>query len=328
MATIEALNVKSTIEELIKNCKTNITVYTDSSSAKSITSRRGVTRKTKHIELRQLFVQELVANGTLQVTKVGTLSNPADIFTKFVSSETIQRQLHAVGLRSTKFIHAIHAIRCIRSDLVEVCETKAHETRAMAIRNFDITKFPEAEWPKTYDEWDEVWPDPPEITEAEVGVMLDDIDLDFDQRQTDYICEMNTKLHWPIFNDAILPTQIAYRAMTNLSYANGRAKNGCPICARLLTDDYKTYRDVQEMPNDDLTDVIRLVSEPYWPWRSQVIDDNANPDDSRSTKKTDDSKKNKDEQEPKVPFELTAIPDRREGVLNDSADSVIASIYS
>ena len=328
MATIEALNVKSTIEELIKNCKTNITVYTDSSSAKSITSRRGVTRKTKHIELRQLFVQDLVANGTLQVTKVGTLSNPADIFTKFVSSETIQRQLHAVGLRSTKFIHAIHAIRCIPSDLVEVCETKAHETRAMAIRNFDITKFLEAEWPKTYYEWDEVWPDPPEITEAEVGVMLDDIDLDFDQRQTDYICEMNMKLHWPIFNDAILPTQIAYRAMTNLSYANGRAKNGCPICARLLTDDYKTYRDVQEMPNDDLTDMIRLVSEPYWPWRSEVINDNANPDDSRSTKKTDDSKKNKDEQEPKVPFELTAIPDRREGVLNDSADSVIASIYS
>ena len=196
------------------------------------------------------------------MTKVGTLSNPADIFTKFVSSETIQRQLRAVGLRRTKFIHAIHAIRCKLSDLVEVCETKAHETRAMAIRNFDITKFLEAEWPKTYYEWDEIWPDPPEITEAEVGVMLDDIDLDFDQRQRDYICEMNTKLHWPIFNDAILPTQIAYRAMTNLSYANGRAKNGCPICARLLTDDYKTYRDVQEMPNDDLTDMIRLVSEP------------------------------------------------------------------
>ena len=52
-------------------------------------------------------------------------------------------------------------------------------------------------------------------------------------------CEMNTKLHWSTFNDddAIFPTQIAYRAMTNLSYANGRAKNGCPMCARLLTDD-------------------------------------------------------------------------------------------
>ena len=98
MTTIEALNVKSTIEELIKNCKTNITVYTDSSSAKSITSRRGVTR--------------------------GTLSNPADIFTKFVSSETIQRQLHAVGLRCTKFVHAIHAIRCVPSDLLKFARQK------------------------------------------------------------------------------------------------------------------------------------------------------------------------------------------------------------
>ena len=82
------------------------------------------------------------------------------------------------------------------------------------------------------------------------------------------------------------------------------------------------------MPNDDLTNMIRLVSEPYWPWRSEVIDDNTNLDDSRLTKKTDDSKKDKDEQEPKVPFKLTAIPDRREGVLNDTAESVIASIYS
>ena len=148
MATIEeALNVKSTIEELIKNCKTNIT-YTDSSSAKSITSRRGVTRKTKHIELRQLFVQDLVANGTLQVTKVGTLCTPADIFTKFVSSDTIQRQLHVVGLRCTKFEHAIHVIRCVPSHLVEVCDTKFHKTRAMAILNFDFSKFFEKERPK------------------------------------------------------------------------------------------------------------------------------------------------------------------------------------
>ena len=123
-------------------------------------------------------------------------------------------------------------------------------------------------------------------------------------------CEMNT--NWSIFNDddAIFPTQIAYRAMTNFSYANERAKNKCPICARLVTDDYKTYMDVREMPNDDLTNMIRLVSEPYWPWRSEVVDDNTNLDDSRLTKKTDDSKKDKDEQEPKVSFKLTAIPDR------------------
>ena len=41
MATIEALNVKSTIEEIFEGCKTEITIQIDSSSAKSITSRRG-----------------------------------------------------------------------------------------------------------------------------------------------------------------------------------------------------------------------------------------------------------------------------------------------
>ena len=40
--------------------------------------------------------------------------------------------------------------------------------------------------------------------------------------------------------------------------------------------------------------------------------------------KTDDSSKDKDEQEPKG-LKLTAIPKRREGVLNDSTDSEITS---
>ena len=530
MATIEALNVKSTIEELFKNCKTNITVYNDSSSAKSITARRGVTRKTKHIELRQLFVQEMVANGKVKVTKVGTLSNPADIFTKFVSSETIQRQLHAVGLQSTKLIHAIHAIRCVPSDFVEVSEKKAHEIRAMAMLNYNIMKFLQAKRPKydvktfgdphrmamkianddefqtvyTYQVEDEkasitdllkvrrigipyatqmkmirVWEiyerststerkecqipqwygkairydgyelnenltkatfyEPPHLTILDKVLLTNTkmtkagkptneyvfvpLDIQYDEENeimnmckyshlvfhenyetaavfgalmmptrgtltilaiwkqsfqttldkmikncrgryqvwyedrdkaitfccvtpgmTDYTtvfeideetvttvkkmakCEVNTKLHWSIFNDhdAIFPTQIAYRAMTKFSYAKGRAKNGCPICVRLVTDDYKTYRDVQEMPDDNLTNMIRLVSEPYWPWRSEVIDNNANLDDSQSIMKTDDSNKDKDEQEPKG-LKLTTIPERREGVLNDSTDSEITS---
>ena len=55
-------------------------------------------------------------------------------------------------------------------------------------------------------------------------------------------CETTTKLHWSIFNndDAIFPTQIAYRAMTNFRNANGSAKNESPICTRMLTDDHKT----------------------------------------------------------------------------------------
>ena len=345
MATIEALNVKSTIEELIKNCKTNITIYTDSSSAKSITSRRGVTRKTKHIELRQLFVQDLVANGTLQVTKVGTLSNPADIFTKFVSSDTIQRQLHAVGVRCTKFEHAIHVIRCVPSDLVEVCETKVHKTRAMAILAPDISRElrnsscvwcnHDANTRNVNDlgDWETVDTDDSRQDDQELPRQISSMYEDREKAitfccitsgVTDYTtvfeideevvttakmmvtCETNTKLHWSIFNDddAVFPTQIAYRVMTNFRYANESAKNECPICTRLLTDDHKTYRDVNEMPKDDLTNMIQLVSEPYWSWRREVVID---------------------ERKPKVPFNLTVIPDRREGVLNVTSESVISS---
>ena len=76
---------------------------------------------------------------------------------------------------------------------------------------------------------------------------------------------------------------------------------------RLLTDDHKTYRDVNEMPMDDLTNVIQLVSEPYWLWRREVVID---------------------ERKPKVPFNLTVIPDRRKGVLNLTSESVISSSTS
>ena len=47
-----------------------------------------------------------------------------------------------------------------------------------------------------------------------------------------------------------------------------------PICTRLLTDDHKTYRDVNGDAKDDLTNMIQLVSEPYWSWRREdVIDE-------------------------------------------------------
>ena len=92
--------------------------------------------------------------------------------------------------------------------------------------------------------------------------------------------------------------------MTNFRYANGRAKNECPIFTRLLTDDLKTDKDVNEMPNDDLTNMIRLVSEPYWSWRREVVID---------------------DRKPKVLFNMIVIPDRREGVLNDTSESVISS---
>ncbi len=78
-------------------------------------------------------------------------------------------------------------------------------------------------------------------------------------------------LHWSIFTeeDATMPTQIAFRSMTNYNYAVKRHSMSCPIGQRLikLVNGELKYRDIDEMENDDLTNLIRLVSDPKWQWR-------------------------------------------------------------
>jgi hypothetical protein len=80
-----------------------------------------------------------------------------------------------------------------------------------------------------------------------------------------------TMLHWSIFteDDTVMPTQIAFRCMTNYKYAVKRQLMSCPIGERLmkLVGGELKYRDIDEMENDDLTNLIRLVSDPKWQWR-------------------------------------------------------------
>ena len=66
----ESLFLKSLILEagFAKTC--NITLYTDSSAGKSMSNRWGTIRKTKHIDLRFLFVQELILSRVIVVKKV------------------------------------------------------------------------------------------------------------------------------------------------------------------------------------------------------------------------------------------------------------------
>ena len=60
--------------------------------------RFGTSRKTKHVELRHLYVQELVQAGLIRTRKVlGTL-NAADILTKYVGKDTLYRHLGTFGL--------------------------------------------------------------------------------------------------------------------------------------------------------------------------------------------------------------------------------------
>ena len=55
-------------------------ISTDSSSAKSFASKRGL-GKMRHIEVKDLWLQEAVCRGRIKLFKVIGTKNPADLFT-------------------------------------------------------------------------------------------------------------------------------------------------------------------------------------------------------------------------------------------------------
>ena len=64
----------------------------DSSSAKSFASKRGL-GKIRHMELKELWLQEAVCRGRVKLKKIEGEKNPADLFTKYLSSVEIGRHL-------------------------------------------------------------------------------------------------------------------------------------------------------------------------------------------------------------------------------------------
>ena len=63
----------------------------DSSAAIAIASKPGVNGKTKHIALRYHFIRQLIAEGIIDVVKVDTADNVADVLTKAVDRGTFER---------------------------------------------------------------------------------------------------------------------------------------------------------------------------------------------------------------------------------------------
>ena len=96
----EALFLKNLILEAEFARKVRIEAYTDSTAGKSMAIRFGSGKRTKHVELRYLYMQNLVQAGLLQVKKISTKLNPADLLTKYVSTETLNSLLSKLGVVS------------------------------------------------------------------------------------------------------------------------------------------------------------------------------------------------------------------------------------
>ena len=54
----------------------------------------------RHLDVEDLWVQEKVRNGEVDICKVLGADNPADIFTKYVDHPILSRALLKMGLRA------------------------------------------------------------------------------------------------------------------------------------------------------------------------------------------------------------------------------------
>ena len=85
-----ALGISGVLKDLSINLA--VAVSTDSSAAKGIANRRGL-GKLRHIELNELWVQELVTKGRIVIYKINGTENSGDSLTKHSTNERISQTL-------------------------------------------------------------------------------------------------------------------------------------------------------------------------------------------------------------------------------------------
>ena len=96
-ATAQAKGIMSTLFDFGHMLK--CTVCTDASAAIGIVHRVGLGR-TRHIDVQFLWIQGEVQSKAVKVVKVGTANNPADVLTKNLNAETMNKHMKATHCRA------------------------------------------------------------------------------------------------------------------------------------------------------------------------------------------------------------------------------------
>ena len=91
----EALGLRSLAADFGIEC--GVRVYADSAAAIGICRRSGI-GKVRHLAVGQLWVQERVRSGDLELHKVLGAENPGDLLTKHVPRELADKHLWRAGL--------------------------------------------------------------------------------------------------------------------------------------------------------------------------------------------------------------------------------------
>eukprot|EP00971_Amphidinium_carterae_P312724 6215440-Amphidinium_carterae.1 len=88
-----------------------MSIHTDSSAGKAVASRLGLNRKTKHVQLKYLYMQDIIQRGEMTISKVQTTHNPLDVLTKHLPSATISSHLERLCLQTDSLTSAVNNLR-------------------------------------------------------------------------------------------------------------------------------------------------------------------------------------------------------------------------
>ena len=94
-AAVEAIGMRSLLDDL--GWEAGVRVHVDASAAKAMASRQGI-GKVRHLEVRFLWLQEMVKQGRVKLAKVWGKANPADALTKPMSHLDMCSVLRLVDL--------------------------------------------------------------------------------------------------------------------------------------------------------------------------------------------------------------------------------------
>ena len=98
MAVQEGQFIQQILEEM--GMPSELKLHSDSSAARAVVARRGVGRM-RHLAARQLWLQDELREGRLEVMKVPSNDNPVDLMTKWCTTARHEQLAAAVGLCRT-----------------------------------------------------------------------------------------------------------------------------------------------------------------------------------------------------------------------------------
>ncbi|KZV24450.1 Aspartyl-tRNA synthetase [Dorcoceras hygrometricum] len=82
-------------------CKQKVvTIFCDSQSAVHLTKHQVFHERSKHIDVRLHFIRDILEKGEIQIKKIATADNPADMCTKVLPGNKFEHCLNLVSVIS------------------------------------------------------------------------------------------------------------------------------------------------------------------------------------------------------------------------------------